>query len=674
MPPAEVTRTAEAVRSALTERLAATRLGHGAVRVHATPRRVVAVVERVQPREEDHEQTARGPRVSAAFDAAGEPTKAVLGFARSQGVDVAGLGRVEEAGTAYVATTRRLDGRPAAEVLAGLLAELVGALRAEKNMRWNAPGLAFSRPIRWLLALLGEQVLPVAVATLAAGRTTRVHRTAQQPTVEVASAEGYLELLAGHGVLADAGERRRLVVDGAVALASEVGAVVDLVAQDSLIDEITNLVERPTPILGRFDPAYLDLPVEILVTVMRKHQRYLPVQDTEGRLLPYFVAVANGDCDHDLVRAGNEAVLRARYEDAAFFWRADLQAAPAVLKEKLALLTFEERLGSMADRAQRIGAIARQFADGVALGADERRALDRAAELAKFDLGSQMVTELSSLAGVMAAEYAARAGEEPAVAQALFETELPRFAEDRLPAGRPGALLALADRFDLLAGLFAIGAAPTGGSDPFGLRRSALGIVNILRAFPELAAVTVEHGLAVAAAQQPLAPEPAVLAEALQFVLRRFEQQLLEAGHAVADVRAVLPLGGAPVRAEQALAELEALSGDERFAALVTAVQRVRRIVPSGTEPATDPALFDSPAEQALHEAVERTAARLGAGAGPARFSAQSPALVGCVNRFFDDVLVMAEDPATRANRLGLLATVAALAAPVLAWQEIRTA
>ncbi|MDH6111775.1 glycyl-tRNA synthetase [Kitasatospora sp. MAP12-15] len=672
LPPAEVTRTAEAVRVALGERLRATRLGHGAVRVHASPRRVVAVVEQVQPREEDHEQTVRGPRVSAAFDAEGRPTKAVLGFARSQGVEVAELDRVEEAGTAYVATTRRLAGRPAGEVLTGLLAELVGSLRAEKNMRWNAPGLAFSRPIRWLLALLGEQLLPVAVATLAAGRSTRVHRTAVRPTVEVPSAEGYLEFLAGHGILADVGQRRRLVVDGATSLAAEVGAVIDLAAQDALIDEITNLVEQPTPILGRFDPTYLELPEEILVTVMRKHQRYLPVQDAEGRLLPYFVAVANGDCDHDVVRAGNEAVLRARYEDAAFFWRADLQTAPAAMKEKLALLTFEERLGSMADRAERIAVIAGRLADSAGLAAEERRTLDRAAALVKFDLGSQLVVELSSLAGVMAGEYAGRAGEDPAVARALFETELPRFAEDRLPTGRPGALLALADRFDLLAGLFAIGAAPTGGSDPFGLRRSALGVVNILRAFPELAAVTVEHGLAVAAEQQRVVLEPAVLRDASQFVLRRFEQQLLEAGHAVDDVRAVLALGGAPVRAERALAELEALSGDERFAALVAAVQRVRRIVPAGTEPATDPALFDSPAERALYEAVRQSAARLDADAGPARFTAATGPLVRAVNEFFEEVLVMAEDPGTRANRLGLLASVGALAAPVLGWQELR--
>ncbi|MFF7674947.1 glycine--tRNA ligase [Actinacidiphila glaucinigra] len=671
MPPAEVNRTAEAVRLALEQALEATRLGHGPVTVSASPRRVLAVVERVEAHESDHEQTVRGPRVSAAFDADGQPTKALLGFARAQGVEAGDLVRIEHGGQEHVAVSRQVRGRLAAEVLSASLPGVVTGLRSEKNMRWNAPGLAFTRPIRWITALLGERVLPFRVSTLVAGRTTQVHRTAAQPSVDVPSADGYREFLAGHGVLVESSRRRVLVEEGALRLAAEAGGTVDLEKYAGLVSEITDLVEQPTPILGRFDAKYLDLPDQILVTVMRKHQRYLPVQDEHGRLLPFFVAVANGSCDHDVVRAGNEAVLKARYEDAAFFWNADLRTAPADMKRKLALLTFEERLGSMADRAERIAAVAGRLAEAAGLGEADRGTVERAARLVKFDLGSQMVTELSSLAGVMAREYAGRAGEGGAVADALYEAELPRFAGDALPGTTPGALLALADRFDLLAGLFAIGSAPTGSSDPFGLRRSALGVVNILRARPELAGITVDAGLAVAAEYQKVTPTAQALEDALQFVLRRFEQQLLEAGHGVDPVRAVLPLGAAPIRAEGTLAELESRLGSPAFQALVAAVQRIRRIVPPGTEPLCDPALFEQGAEAGLLTAVEKVRAALDGDTRLDRFAEETTELVGAVERFFEDVLVMAEDPAVRANRLGLLAGVTELADPVLDWKAV---
>ncbi|REK85357.1 glycine--tRNA ligase [Streptomyces inhibens] len=671
MPPAEVSHTAQAVREALTEKLAGTRLPHGAISVVASPRRVVALVHEVVGQEADHERTVRGPRVAAAFDKDGNATQAALGFARSQGVEAEELARAEFGGHEHVVVTRQVRGRTAFEVLAEILPQIVTGLRAEKNMRWNAPGLVFTRPIRWLLALLGDRVVPFSLAGLTAGRTTHVHRDAPSPTVEVPSADGFLDLLTDHGILADADVRRRLVEDGAMRLAAGAGGTVDLEEHRDLVSEITDLVERPVPLLGSFDPGYLQLPAQILTTVMRKHQRYLPVQDTEGTLLPHFIAVANGSCDEAVVRAGNEAVLRARYEDAAFFWRADLATPLTEMRDKLTLLTFEERLGSMADRAGRIAAIAARLAQTVELDLDDRSTLDRASRLAKFDLGSHMVTELSGLAGVMAREYADRAGEGEAVATALFDMELPRFAGDALPATRAGALLALADRFDLLAGLFAIGSVPTGSSDPYGLRRSALGVVNILRTRPELASLTIEDGLRIAAEHQPVTCSTEALADARQFVLRRFEQQLLESGHSVAQVRAVLPRGGSPLHTEQTLAELDSLLGTPQFTALIAALQRVRRILPQDTEPTCDPALFDSPAEHDLHAAVQKLRSTLGDDTSLLRFARETGELVTAINAFFDQVMVMAEDPAKRANRLGLLALVHSPAARVLSWSEL---
>ncbi|MCP2164946.1 glycine--tRNA ligase [Goodfellowiella coeruleoviolacea] len=677
LPPAEVSRTVTAVREAVTAKLAASRLAHGEVTVHGTPRRIVVLVAEVAPREPDAERTVRGPRASAAYDAEGQPTRAALGFARGQGVDVGELTRIDVDGVEYVGLVRTDVGRGAVEVLSGLLAEVVGELRADKNMRWNDAKLSFSRPIRWLLALLGDTPVPVVVSSLASGTTTRVHRTAEAPEIEVSTADGYLDLLARHEIDADAAHRRQQIVAGAGMLAAQVGGTVDAEAEAALVDEVTNLVEWPTPVLGGFAPDYLELPAEILTTVMRKHQRYLPVRDAQGALLPHFVAVANGACDEDVVRAGNEAVLRARYEDAAFFWRADLATPLARMKAGLTKLTFAERLGSMADRAERIAELASVLADRVELTETDRATLTRAGELAKFDLGSQMVIELSSLAGVMAREYARRAGEPEAVATALFEMELPRGGGDALPTTTPGALLALADRFDLLVGLFGIGANPTGRSDPFGLRRAALGVVSILRAFPGLRAITLDAALSSAAAR--LADRgvdvPAnALATAREFIVRRYEQQLLDAGHDHRFVNAVLPLADAPADADQAVAELTDLAGDAEFAELVAALQRVRRIVPASTLADYDPAVLAEPAEQALHRAFAEVRDALGGRrVGLAEFVAAARPLVVPVNEFFDQVLVMAEDETVRAARLGLLASVRDLAAGILDWPALGT-
>ena len=670
LPPAEVTRTVAAVRAAVTDKLAATRLTHGAVEVHGTPRRVVVLVADVAPREPDAERTVRGPKVAAAFDANGEPTKAVQGFARGQKVELSDLGRVTENGVEHVALVRTETGRGAVEVLSGLLAEVVGDLRSEKNMKWNDPKLSFTRPIRWLLALLGETPVPIAVSTLQAGTTTRLHRTAPEPVVRVSKADGYLDFLAQHGIDADALVRQAKIVAAATELAASVGGTVDFTAEAGVLAEVTNLVEWPTPILGGFEERYLDLPGEILTTVMRKHQRYLPVRAADGKLLPHFVAVANGSIDADRVRSGNEAVLRARYEDAAFFWRADLKTPLEDMKAGLAKLTFADKLGSMADRADRIASLAATLAGHVDLG-DGDATLKRAGDLAKFDLGSQMVIELSSLAGTMAREYAKHAGETDEVAQALFEMEQPRSAGDPLPTSTPGALLALADRFDLLAGLFGIGANPTGSSDPFGLRRAALGAVSILRAFPDLRAITLPAALTAARAQLGLDVPEETVAAAREFTIRRYEQAVLDAGNDHRFVNAVLPLADAPVVADETLAQLTDLASDQNFAELVAALQRVRRIVPADTKAGYDPEALTEPAEIALHQAFTTLGSRP---EGLAAFATATSALTAPINTFFDEVLVMAEDPAVKAARLGLLAGIRDHAAPVLDWQALGTA
>lgn len=558
----------------------------------------------VAAREEDHIRTVKGPKAGAAFGADGQPTPALLGFARSQKVEVGALERVEFNGVEHLAVLRPEAGRDATEVLGEVLAKVVTALRSAKNMRWNDPNLAFTRPVRWLLALWGDQVVPVAVSSLASDRQTRVHRNAPAPTIPVASAEAHLGILADAGIVVDPDERRRLIVAGAERLATEAGGRLDTDAERSLIDQILYLVEQPTPLLGRFDPDYLRLPEAILVNVMRKHQRYLPVRDAEGRLMPYFVAVANGAVDADLVRAGNEAVLRARYEDAAFFYRADLRVPLPEMRERIGRLTFTDKLGSMADRADRIAELSRVLAAALEIDPAEMATLHRAAALVKFDLGSQLVTEMTSLAGVMARDYALHAGESEAVARAVYESELPRSAGDALPASLSGALLSLADRLDLVAGLAATVGLPTGSSDPFAVRRAFLGLLAVHRAHPELAGLSLTEALAAAARRQPVPVDESVLAAAAEFLTRRLEQLLTEEGQPVDRVRATLPHADRPGLVDRLLGQIDALVKDEQFRALAEAIQRARRIVPAGTAAGYRPEALVEPAELRLHEVL----------------------------------------------------------------------
>ncbi|MFI0976422.1 glycine--tRNA ligase [Streptomyces sp. NPDC021093] len=673
LPHADVRTTTEAVRQSVTTKLAATRLGHGPISVMATSRRIVVTVQGVEPRERDTAKTVRGPKLAAAYRD-GVPTPALLGFARSQGVDPSDLRSVNVGGVDHVALTREEPGRAAVEVLSDLLAEVVSGLRSTRNMRWNDPALSFSRPVRWLLALLGHTPLPVAVSALASGDTTQVHRTAPHPVVQVTSAEGYAYFLKMHGILLDRESRRDTVVRGALESAAEVGGRIDVDGQAGLIDEITDIVEFPHPVRGAFDERYLELPASVLTTVMRKHQRYLPVLDGD-RLTPHFVTFANGTCDDDVVRSGNEAVLRARYEDAAFFWRADLKVSPEELRRRLEKLTFEDRLGTVAARADRIAALALDLAGRAELAAGAVATVRRAGELAKFDLASQLVVEFSGLAGVMAEEYARRAGESEEVARALAEMELPRAAGGSLPTGDAGTMLSLADRFDLVTGMFVIGAAPTGSSDPYGVRRAAIGLLNVLRSAPAAVGLRVAEGLQAAAAgyaAQGIEVPAERLAEAAELITRRYEQQLADAGHEHRLVQAVLVWADRPAHGDRTLVTLEQHVGTEEFGTLTAALQRVMRILPQDGSDLADRSLLTAPAELRLAETTETVRQALrGREDELAAFIEVAAPLVAAIDEFFDEVLVMDPDPVVRAARLSLLGDVARLANRTLGWNAL---
>ncbi|YAL82727.1 glycine--tRNA ligase [Dermacoccaceae bacterium W4C1] len=675
LPPHVVGQAVEQVREVLAAHLKDSRLEHGDLAVAATPRRIVATVADVAAAEPDGTLTRKGPKVTAAFDADGNPTKACEGFARGQKVDVADLVRAEFDGVEHVAVEVAQPGRGVAEVVSEAVVAAVTGLRADKNMRWNDPELSYSRPIRWLVVLWGEAVVPVEVSSLRSGRVTYLQRGDTQPLATVAAAADLLPLLAQRGIVLETTERRESVVSQANSLASSVGGVIETEREASLIDEITNLVEEPVGILGNYDEKYLKLPEQILTSVMAKHQRYLPVRDASGVLMPHFVTMANGSCNADVVRGGNESVLRARYEDAAFFYDSDLKVPLADLRNSLTSLTFEDRVGSVAQRADRIADVAAALSQKVEISGDDAGVLTRAGELAKFDLGSQMVVEMSSLAGLMAREYALKAGESEAVATALWEMELPRQAGDAVPDSLPGALLSLGDRFDLLIAMFAIGAKPTGSSDPFALRRAALGVIAVLRATPALAGVTVRDGLEVAADRlrtQGVEVSDESVDAAAEFVVGRFGQSLRDEGVSAALVEAVEPLAQAPGKAEQALTDIAAAREDQQFGPLVEQVQRITRIVPADTAADFDASVLTEPSEAALVGAVDGLADH--SGDGITAWLTDASGIVEPLRTFFDDVLVMAEDEAVRASRLGLLQTVVAKAPAGIDWKALDSA
>jgi glycyl-tRNA synthetase len=671
MPPAEARAARAHVEERLHTLLSAAHLQHGEITVQATPRRIVASVKEVAAAEADREVTVRGPKTTAAFDADGNPTKAALGFARSNRIDVADLATVEVAGASHVALTRVQPGRHALEVFAEIIGEIVTGLRSGKNMRWSDPNLSFTRPIRWICALWGRHVIPATASSLAATNLTRVHRTAAEPILSIADADSLVAALQRHGIVLDETERREAIIAQAAHIAQQADGVIDFASDARLCEQVTFLVEQPTALLGSFDPDYLDLPEEVLTGVMRKHQRYFPVHDKAGELMPHFVVIANGDINADTVRQGNEAVLRARFEDAAFFYRADLKTPIEQMQRKLHRLSFADRLGSVADRAERIRGTATDLANRTALADTDRSVLEQAAALLKFDLGSQMVTEMTSLAGTMARTYATAAGHPSPVAQALFEAELPRHSGDQLPHSPAGAVLALADRLDFFVGLGATIGMPTGSKDPFALRRAALGIIAVHRTVPVLAEHSLLDGLRIAAAHQPVNVTAGQLDGMAAFLRDRLTQQLADEGHRIDLIGAVLPFADRPALAATRLEELESLVNTESFRLIAQALQRVSRILPKDAAPGSGYDLLNTPSEQQLKASLDELSKATEEASTITDWLRRTSGIPNAVNTFFDEVLVMDPDIDVRAQRIGLLAAIADTAGKILAWNTI---
>ncbi|MFO7246856.1 MAG: glycine--tRNA ligase subunit beta [Thermaerobacter sp.] len=655
----------EAAARAMFEEL---RLKVGRVQVLASPRRLILMAGDVAEVQEDLVEWVRGPSRAAAFDQDGRPTRAAEGFARSQGVAVQDLEVRETPQGPYVFARRHQPGRPARQVLPAALSDLPGRIEFPRAMRWG-PGQRFIRPVRWLLALLDDEVLPASFAGVEAGRLTRGHRTLAPGPHPVPHAADLPEVLRRAFVLADRDQRRRRVLELVQEAAAAQGG--EAVVEESTLEEVTDLVEWPTAFTGSFAPEYLDLPEELLMTTMRVHQRYFPVRGGDGRLMPLFVAVRNGDdTGLDVVRAGNEKVLRARLADAKFFYDEDRRQPLAGYVPRLANVAFLEGLGSLLDKTRRLERLVEWLAGQLGVAGDDRAHALRAAHLAKADQVTDLVFEFPELEGIAGREYARHSGEPEPVAQALAEQYLPRPGSAALPVTVPGRLLAAADRLDTLAGAFAAGLEPTGSHDPYGLRRHALALLNLCRE----AGLGISLSRALSQALDGYGDLPAgrgaedregVLRRLAAFLQGRLEGLLREAGVRPDLVDAVLAAGSdvVPDVWDRAAAG-QRLLDSAHFDDVYTAFRRAYNLSRNFEGGEVDPSLFEHDAERRLHEdleAVAREAAPLLEAGEYDEFYRVAARLRPPVDRFLDDVLVMAEDEGVRRNRLALLRGVADL-------------
>ncbi len=631
--------------------LAERRLAYESLRTVGTPRRAALIVEGLTERQEDVSTETRGPSVSIAFDTDGNPTKAGAGFARGQGIDPAAL--IQRDG--YVYASVHEEGAETAQLLTELLPELIRAIPLPNSMRWGDLDFRFIRPIRWIVALYGTEIVPFTLANVTSGSTSRGHRTLAPEDFVIAAPADYEAACEKAYIIVDPERRRAMICEQIAAVAQKCGGTAEITPD--LLEEVLYLVEYPTALSGSFEEKYLALPAEAVITPMRDHQRYFPVKAADGSLLPLFITVRNGGREHlDVVAHGNERVLRARLADAQFFFDEDRKKSLSEHREKLKTVVFQQGLGSMYEKTERLMGLVTAIVEELAPDAAAYEAMEpdacRAAELSKADLVTGMVTEFTELQGIMGRAYALLDGEKPEVARAIDEQYMPRFAGDELPKSDLGFALSVADKIDNIVGTFSRGKIPTGSQDPFALRRQALGLVLMLIEHESglLLSDLVDEAYDLYALEE--VSRDKMQADVADFIRLRLKNVLTERGVRYDVQEAVLAdvdfVADVPVRA----AYVERLLAVDGADALVQSFVRVGNIARMTETGIVDPALFTAEAEGLLLSAYESAvvARTEGADTLPAE-----QALAAAIDAFFDTVMVMDKDERVRANRLKLL-------------------
>jgi glycyl-tRNA synthetase beta chain len=663
LPPKALRKLMNAFASGIQEGLEKNRLGHGEIRAFASPRRLAVIVSALEDGQEDREVRRKGPPVSVAFDDKGQATKAALAFAKKCGAEVDDLEREKTDAGEWLSLTVREPGKSAACLVPGIVQNSLDALPIPRRMRWGAHAEEFVRPVHWLIMLHGATVIPGAVLGIESSNQTRGHRFHTSGELEIGSPADYVSTLESPGyVIADFAVRREKIVGLIADAAKKAGG--EAVGDDSLYDEVTALTEWPVSLTGSFDDDFLALPREVIIATLTNHQRYFPVADKQGALLPVFITLANLESkEPDRVREGNERVIRPRLADAAFFWATDQQIALSGRTGALKNVVYQKGLGTLHDKSMRVAALARLLAEQLGVDGDSAT---RAAVLAKCDLLTGMVGEFPELQGTMGAYYA-RAGEEAdTVATAIGEQYLPRFAGDALPASVDGQILALADKLDTLAGIFVLGKKPTGNRDPFGLRRAALGFIRIL--IEKNLELDVVDAINAAVVQQPASGEDhgSISGSLHEFIVERLKSYFLDG---TTDYTADM-FEAVRVRQPASLPDFQerlravvVFLGLEQSVSLAAANKRTANILRqakfSESESTLDATLLIDDAEQVLFHAMQSAKKDIAPLIQNRAYSDSLRRLAELrapVDSFFDDVMVMTDDEKTRNNRLALLA------------------
>ncbi len=651
-------------RELMEQELANSRIACGDIQTCGTPRRIVLMARDVAALQKDLVSKKIGPAKRVAFDADGNPTKAAIGFARGQGIDVDGLGTVATEKGEYVCAEIKEQGRETAALLPEMLPAVIGRLSFPKSMRWGDLDLRFARPIHWIVALFGGSVVPFTLGTVPSGAVTYGHRFMSPGPVEVSGIDTYLREMKNAHVAISPDERRADILDCIRDLAESAGGVPD--EDQALLDEVSWLVEQPHPVLCRFSEAFLALPREVLLTTMKKHQRYFPVLDGGGTPLPCFIAVNNTKPENSsVVVSGHERVLRARLSDAQFFYTEDRKKPLDIMTDNLKTVVFQAKLGTSYEKVIRFQSLALYLADAFVSSA-LMPGVERASYLCKSDLVSEMVGEFPELQGIMGREYARIGGEDTGVAEAIFEHYLPRFAGDTLPAGDVGAIISIADKLDTITGCFGIGLVPTGTADPYALRRQCLGIINIIQDKKYVMSLGSAVKKSCALLKNKLTrPERETCEDVLSFFSGRLENLLVSQGFRHDVISAVLSLGVDDIL--DGIHRVEALhrmKQDRDFEALAVSFKRVVNILSDTLPENVDPSRFARDEERGLHEKHLEISDSVKEDMSQRRY-VEALKLIStirpAVDSFFDNVLVMDEDERVRQNRLALLHEVSAL-------------
>lgn len=643
-------------------------ISHGAVKIFSSPRRLIVIAEEIPEATEEKNEVFKGPSAKIAFDAEGNPTKAAQGFARGKGVDPSSL--VVEDGYVYART--HTPSVNVASLLSSVLNKIIHGLSWPRSQRWGVQSEYFTRPVRWIVALFGNEVIDFTFAGLVAGRTTYGHRFLAPGPFEVADADSLVDVVRSASVIPSEAEREQVIREGVAKAEAETGFTA--VLHPKTLVEVINLAEYPTVLVGTFDEEFLKVPEEIIVDAMLVHQRYFPLYDKDGKLTNRFIVVSNGDpaCAETIVD-GNERVVRARLYDAKFFYDEDLKQPLESYVDHLGEVVFQEKLGTMLDKTNRIQRLADHLAEDAGLAGQDLSDVERAARLCKADLVTSAVVEFTSVQGVMGSYYAAASGETAQVAQAIEQHYRPRFAGDEAPDTVVGKIVAIADKLDTVCGLFAVGQGPTGSSDPFALRRSAIGIVAMLsgKDAVEVSLVAAIDAALASYAQQGIEFDTdAVRRDVIEFFITRTKVMMRDAGNSIDAIDAVLSAGiQEPVELINRVSALEAARSEqpEVFEDLATAYARANNLCDSKLGTEVNEGLL-SEVEQALVRAVGQAESNVASALENNNYAAalsELAALRKPIDLFFENTMVMDEDQALRENRLRLLNSFVAVFANV---------